>query len=193
MRYRIIFILAFLVFITEFTLSQRIAETFRHFLGFTLDEDSLSAVQSKFGCGKIIEKGDAGGYEASISYYIKKQNIIISFISTELGGGKYIEGYHLFKISPDSNINYPKITLSQFDTLNIGGLYIGMPLTKFKNIIGEKNIVIEYNRFSFEYYGKEKIPESKYPNIDYDVMVSGEGLFEEGILSELNIWIARTN
>lgn len=193
MRYRIILILLFLILINEFAFSQRIGERFRHFLGFTLDEDSLSAVQKRFDCGEIVEKGDAGGYEASISYCIPEQKIIISFISSELGGRIYIEGYHLHKISSDSNIYFPKITLSKSDTLSIGGLYIGMPLKIIKDIIDEKHLVLNDNKFTFEYYGKERIPESTNPNTDYDVMVSGEGLFKEGILSELYIWIARTN
>ena len=70
------------------TINAKAAEDRKYvsFLGLRLNAGvTLAQVQKKLGATKLQEKGDAGGYEASICYWTPDR-YKVTFFSDELGG-----------------------------------------------------------------------------------------------------------
>jgi hypothetical protein len=177
------------------TLAQRVGEHFRHFLGFELDEDTLAAIQKRFGFAPLIEKGDAGEYEASISYYFSQCHTVVSFKSDELGGSNNtLEGLVLQNCSSiEANRKRLSVCSSlNCDDLNIGGLKLGMTSKSFVKLYG-KSISWRSDTASFTIEGQEPIKTKKGSTDIFDVLISVTCIFEKEILRELNVWICRTN
>jgi len=190
-----ILIVSFSLFTSIPLYAQRIGEHFRHFLGFELEEDSFADVQKQLGNAMLIEKGDAGEYEASISYFIPQCHTIVNFKSDELGGRKHkIEGLVLQKSSSFEVSRKKALVCSNIkcDELTIGGLRLGLTSKEVEHLLG-KRISWKGNRASISIKGQEPVRTIEGKIKQFDVYISIVGIFRNNVLEELNIWISRTN
>lgn len=177
------------------------------FFGFTLNKGTLADIQEKLGKAPLIEKGDAGEYEASICYVVPS-GYTISFLSGELGGNNHkFLGYSVRKISENDNCNncllINSLESKRFKP-QIGKLRIGMTKKEFIKSFGKKINWLNENRgmISFESRRKmttrelQKLTEkwpvvSEYPY--FDIVISLTGKFSEGVMDAFIVWKTETN
>ncbi len=175
------------------------------FFGFTLNKGTLSDIQNKLGNAKLIEKGDAGEYEASICYLLPSGHRI-TFLSGELGGSSHeFLGYSVRKTSEveDDCLRINSLDSKRFKP-EVGKLRLGMTKKEFTQAFGKKINWIEENRaiISFESRRKMTTQElhdfenhysaaSEYPY--FDIVVSLIGAFNKDILNEFTVWKTETN
>lgn len=162
-------------------------EKFTSFNGICLAKSTLSDVQVKLGKGTITETGDAGGYEAALYYYYPKENILIKFYSSELGGAeKELVGYK-FEKNMGAKLPAGCKTVDKNIDLNVGGIYVGMKREDFKKLF-DKSQQVNKNTDKFRFSYVEKIN-----GTDYDVMITIEGIFKNNRLDKFEIDKTITN
>ena len=117
--------------------AQHPADRFRHLLGFTLNQDSLSRVQDRLGPCNLIETGEGGEYEASFTYLFRNLRTVVSFQSGELGGGKQLLAFEVREATSDDLTRHcePQIQLNSRYQLNVADIGLGLSPDEFAKII----------------------------------------------------------
>lgn len=187
-KYVLLFLII-LIFITKGLYSQtaNIGEKFTCFNSICLAKSTLTDVQVKLGKAKITETGDAGEYEAALYYYYPKENILIKFYSSELGGNeKELVGY-TFKKNMGAKLPAGCKTVDKNIDLNVGGIYVGMKREDFMKLFS-KTQQVNKNTDKFTFSHVEKLN-----GTDYDVTITIEGIFKNNRLDKFEIAKTITN
>jgi hypothetical protein len=180
--------------IHAFSTAQRTGERFRHFLGFTLDENTLSQVQERFGTSKLVESGNAGEYLALVTYCIPSRSTIVTFEADELGGpSHFIQGFGLRAYDPaeGTRTDLPTLAIPASDSLSIAGLRLGMSPQEFVNSLGQP-IRWRGDTGYFSISGKDSASNSDRKPYVLDIHLSVMGVFVSRQLRTLSVWITRT-
>jgi hypothetical protein len=104
------------------------------------------------GTAVSIESGDAGDYEKRVNYFLKNDNIFLSFTSGEMGGGQYIDGLMVSSLKPPGKyVNNADYRLSGSD---FGGIRLGITKERFFKSIPKRAILDKstprYTSYSFQ-------------------------------------------
>ena len=180
-------------------------DEYKSFLGFTLNKVILSDIQKKIGNSKLIEKGDAGEYEASICYVVPS-GYKISFLSGELGGRDHLLlGYSVRKQDTETDHDCYQLNTENAREFKpqVGKLRISMTKKEFTRAFGEK---IKWSKDTgmVSYESRRRMTEQeiqelskKWPAIKeypyYDTIISLTATFKGNILCEFFIWKTETN
>lgn len=177
---------------------------FTSFAGFKLGNVTLGQVADDLGPAKLVESGDAGGYQAEICY--RTPAGVVSFLSGEMGG----RGHRLlgFDISRDEATRpcakFPAARAPR--TLNLAGLRLGQSKAGFAHAVAA-NVRWEGNigRVDFESTRTMTPAEMRriYKDVHeamrtgqlqnyFDVVVSVEGTFSDDQLIEFRVWKVET-
>ncbi len=98
--------------------------SYARIFGSELEKMTFHDVSAKLGTAKCYESGDAAEYEKRAHYYLKKDNIFLTFTSGELDGGNRVSGLKLSLIKPREEFTVnTDVKLVQDD---IGGIRLGM-------------------------------------------------------------------
>lgn len=174
------------------------------FFGFTLNKVTLSYIQKKLGNSPLIEKGDAGDYEASICYLLPS-GYTITFLSGELGGSsnKFL-GYSVRKPSETEEkcLRINSLGARRFKP-QVGKLRIGMTKKEFIQAFG-KDINWFEDRAMVSFESKRKMTNQELQKLKktrpsvteypyFDIVISLTGKFKEDIMNEFVVWKAVTN
>jgi hypothetical protein len=184
MNIKLNIVFLFSLAVSSASFAQRFGEPYRHFLGFTLCQDSLSSVQRILGTSPFIEQGNQGEWTRSIDYFSPELKTVISFNTNDLGSGTILQGFSI-KSETDNKANLPllyKITGS----LSIGHLTLGMSSHDFNKALGSA-VKWRSNRASVILSGQDTTT-----NRIYDISISIVGLFDKDRLEELHVWMTRT-
>lgn len=173
--------------------------------GFRLGEGTLNDVQKKLGRAELVEKGEAGEYQASVCYDVVDRGIRLIFLSNELGG----DGHDLlgFGIEPIQHDGRPCGVLSrQFNRhhdLRIGGIRLGSSRAEVERVTGPLREIGDGRvEASFEYrkrMSRRQIDlmrrDGTVPPADamYDESIFVEPRFVDGRLVALEVWKTETN
>lgn len=193
------------LFVISFTVNaEGVGEKFTSFTGFELGAVRLADIQNKLGQVKILETGDAGEYTASVCYIVPHG--VVLFFAGELDGQERNLGGFGFAKKTDRLpcLKWPAAVVAP--DLVIGGLRLGLSVTKFTNIVGAP-IQMEGNKAYAFFEGKRimtnkeilrlpveiqaMIKSGKQQNY-FDVVVSIVAIFTNGHLTKLRIWKTET-
>jgi hypothetical protein len=144
----------FLILFTNCCAQQSFDTTGRAFTqlyGVTLEETTIEKAQSLLGSTKEYRDGDAALSSHRINYFIKKDNLYITFDAGEMGGGKRITSFRL-SITPlkEKYTTNTKVFLSKTDLF---GIRLGMSKYKFFKMFPNQYIMDtskqEYSKMDF--------------------------------------------
>jgi hypothetical protein len=201
---RHVLILIALICLAPFARAQSDGSQFAVFAGFELGKVTLGEIAKSLGRAKLVETGDAGGYEARICYRVPAG--VINFLSGEMGG----PDHHLLGFGVSGKD--PTQPCTQFPasrapkTLNLAGLRLSMSKVEFARLVATKvqwegNIgraFLESKRpmTPTELNGlpndvKEATLSGKMQNY-FDVVVSVVGTFSGNKLVAFTVWRVET-
>jgi hypothetical protein len=179
-------------------------EQFTDFLGFHLGTITLAEVEKKLGPAKLIETGDAGGYEAKICY--KTSIGLVYFLSGEMGGSKHeLLGFAVSK-NDEAKPCSPYPSSQPPPMLELAGLRLGMTKANFSRAVRKKvQWEDDIGRVFFE--SKRPITPAELAKLPkevqqmildgqsqnfFDVLVSIIGYFSKDRLTEFQVWKVET-
>lgn len=174
-------------------------ERFKHFMGFTLSNDTtLAEVQKRFGVAEEVCTGDGGEYECSLCY--KGKNGYVQFLSTK-GSGLWenklaveLDGFALSAIEPNDHCS----RLADhwyFWKMQVGGVSLGQSQKAFLKAVKDKTSTLETPSLSAVFQYKRPVPEEykKIHNLPdfaqnyFDGVIEVATEFTEGRLTRLSI------
>jgi hypothetical protein len=176
---------------------------FTSFAGIKLGKVTLTQVAQKFGETEAISSGDAGEYEVAMCY--KTKNGFIHFLSGEMGGGVDLIGFGASKnqvYKTCTRPNDPKSLLK----LPLGGINIGMTKAEFSKVINKK-VLWENNVGHVFFESKRPMTKNQINTFGsdiqqgiesgevqnyFDVQISIEGTFRNGVLTRFEVWKVET-
>lgn len=148
------------------------------FMGFTLEDSTISDVIEKLGATVIHKEGDAADSYTGVCYYSPENRVTLFFESGEMGGGVTLLGY---KIIQNFESKYPCREVSGIskESLKLGNLRIGENLeTAIKslppNIKSRDNLAFFYHKripFTKEEIRKLKVKDLAYAFWDQSVTI----------------------
>ncbi|MCQ4145982.1 hypothetical protein [Vogesella sp. AC12] len=176
---------------------------FTSFAGFDLGKATLAQVAKRLGPAKILEKGEAGEYEAKICYRMPGGTIY--FLSGEMGGPDH-DLLGLGIAGSSGSRSCAEFRGSEVPSLELGGLRLGLSKAEFSRVVGGKvewdgdvgRVAFESRRpitpaeFSLLPKGAKEAAESGQLQDYFDVVVSVVGTFVRGKLSAFQVWKVET-
>ena len=180
-------------------------DRFTSFSGFNLGETTFSEVQAKIGITSIVHTGDAGKSLSSLCYAVDSLGYI-SFLAGELDGPeKYLGGFYISN-RPSRVPCSPWLRRVPKQSLNIGGLRLGMTVSEFKTTVGvpvrwaaTQGIASFESKRSMSVAELAKLPpkmqaQNAHGKIQhyYDVVITISATFEFGKLREFRVWKTET-
>jgi len=179
-------------------------EQFTDFWGFHLGTITLAEIEKKLGSAKLVETGDAGGYEAKICY--RTNAGLVYFLSGEMGGSNHILlGFGVTR-NDEAKPCSPFPASQASSKLELAGLRLGMTKTDFSQVI-KKKVQWEGNEGRASYESKRPITASELEKLPreaqqmilrgqsqdfFDVLVSVIGYFSQDRLTEFRVWKIET-
>ena len=174
--------------------------------GFSLGVGDLGDVQAKLGKATLLESGEAGEYEARLCY--RTAGSVVTFLSSELGGPNHrLLGVELAAIGNGSGAGcatWPTEIDAPPD--RIAGLKLGMSQEEF---VRELGATVQHDgaliRAFFE--SRRQINQAELASMSsdirakiksgalqsyFDVLVTVEGTFKDGLLQAIQVWRVET-
>lgn len=177
---------------------------FTTFAGFALGKVALGQIAEHLGAAKLLESGDAGGYEAKICY--RTNAGLVYFLSGEMGGPNH--GLLGFAVSRnDTTKPCPEFPANHAPKeLNLAGLRLGLTKAEFSRVVAT-NVQWEKNVGRAFFESKRTMTPAEIGNLPqdvrvatlagkmqnyFDVVVSVIGTFSGGKLIEFRVWKVET-
>lgn len=171
-------------------------EIFTEILSFRLENETLYDIKKILGETPILEKGEAGNYEAKIVYLLKNGSEKIGFYTDEVHGHwKVFSSFTVTEADENDRRQLKKIALD-IKNINIHGIHLGMKKSDVEKVIDTKNIlggftcqVIKKSNNEKDYEFLKIYQETKK---DAEVRTLSEGIgievvYHDGILKSFTI------
>ena len=198
------FVCIFILCLSISAEAKDVGAKYTSFAGFDLGTVTLADVQRKLGPAQLVETGDAGEYTASICYTVSGG--VVMFFAGELDGPEHnLGGFGFAKENDRTPCSEWTMSLSG-PNLVIGGLHLGLSVSKFTRIVGVPVRIEGKKAYAF-FEGKrtmtkkeiQRLPEELQGMVKtgqqqnyFDVVVSVVATFSAGRLQELRIWKTET-